>query len=97
VVSLDDRTRLERRGLRLHWVASERAVAVKRRSGWRMRRFDLEVIVIDETMDDVEGVAEVKVPIMLMISPERISVHVQSSRRMTERRSELLSSFTIRF
>ena len=63
-----------------------------------MRRFDLEVIVIDEAIiDDVDGVADMKVPIMLMVSPERISVHVQSSRRMTKRRSWVLSSFTIRF
>ena len=70
VVSLDDRTRLDKRGLRLHLVASERAVAVRRRSGWRMRRFDLEVMEMDETVDDVDGVSEVKCPITLIVSPE---------------------------
>jgi hypothetical protein len=48
VVSFDERTRLERRGFRRHWEALDRAVAVKRRSGWRMRRLCLEVMVMED-------------------------------------------------
>ena len=97
VVSLEDRTRLERRGLRLHWVASERAVAVKRRSGWRMRMFDFEDIVMDRVMDEVEGIMAANDPKTLMISPGRTSVNAQSSRRMTKRCSMLRSSLTTKF
>jgi hypothetical protein len=46
VVSLDEWTSEERSGLRLHWEALDRAVAVSRMSGWRMRRLDWEVIDI---------------------------------------------------
>jgi hypothetical protein len=47
VVSLDECTSEESRGLRLHCAALDRAVAVSRMSGWRIRRLDWEVIEID--------------------------------------------------
>jgi len=57
VTSLVERTSEESKGLRLHCGALERAVAVRRISGWRMRRLDWEVRDIDRSAGDgVEGV-----------------------------------------
>lgn len=47
MVSLEECTSEESSGLRLHWEALDRAVAVSRMSGWRIRRLDWEVIDID--------------------------------------------------
>jgi hypothetical protein len=75
VMSELERTREEMRGFREHWEALERAVAVNRRSGWRMRRLDLEVRVIvavgdgAEVDDDSVGERGVNGPRMLMVSP----------------------------
>lgn len=96
VVSLEVRTRFCRRGLRLHSGALARVVDVSRRSGWRIRRFDLDVMVMDRVTEEDEGVTSVNSPKMLTISPTRTSVDVQSSRRMTDRRSSLRYSFTIK-
>ena len=57
MTSLVERTSEESKGLRLHCGALERAVAVRRISGWRMRRLDWEVRDIDRSAGDgVEGV-----------------------------------------
>lgn len=58
-------------GLRLHCGALDKAVAVRSRSGWRMRRFALEVMVIDSVTEDEDGEMRVNVPNTLMTSPIR--------------------------
>ena len=90
----------------MHVGAVERAVAVRSVSGWRIRRLEEEVRVIVEVGgggDESWGCAwegdgmGVKGPIMLIVSPVRMSVYVQSSRRMTVRRSSPGSSLTVKF
>jgi len=61
VMSLDECTNDDNRGFRRHCEALESAVAVSMISGWRIRRFAWEDIVI---------LLEEKVPRMLKISSE---------------------------
>lgn len=50
----------------------ERAVAVKRRSGWRMRRLFFVVMFIEEVIDEDDCVRGSNVPMTLMVSPEKV-------------------------
>lgn len=72
VISDVERTSEDRRGLRRHWGALERAVAVKRRSGWRMRRLFFVVMFIEEVIDEDDCVRGSNVPMTLMVSPEKV-------------------------
>lgn len=64
-----ERTRLESKGFRRHCGALERAVTVTSRSGWRTRRFALEVNDMNETIDvEGEGMGE-NFPSTLIVSP----------------------------
>jgi hypothetical protein len=53
-MSVEEHTRFARRGFLRHFRVFERAVAVRRRSGWRIREFDLELM----SMFGVTGSAE---------------------------------------
>jgi len=73
-VSLEECTSEESSGLRLHWEALDRAVAVSKMSGWRIKRLDWEVIDIDLRgcfEKDTAGVD--KGPMALKQSPYRRS------------------------
>jgi hypothetical protein len=98
---------MESSGLRGQVGAVESPVAVRSVSGWRIKRLveDVMVIVEDGGGADVlwergcrEGVWRgVNKPMMLIVSPVRISVYVQSSRRITVRRSSPGSNLTVKF
>jgi hypothetical protein len=81
-MSDEECTSMERSGLRAQVGAVERAVAVRRVSGCRIRRLVEEVIVIFDDGGGVfvrergwEGAGRgVKGPMMLIVSPVRMSV-----------------------
>lgn len=60
----------DKSGRRRHSAAVETAVAVRRRSGWRIRRLFLDEIVIEDVKEDEDCESGVNVPITLIISSE---------------------------
>lgn len=59
----------DKSGRRRHSAAVEIDVAVRRRSGWRIRRLFLDEMVIEDVKDDEDCESGVNVPITLITSP----------------------------
>lgn len=77
--SLDERTMLDRSGRRRHCAAVETAVAVRRRSGWRIRRLCLDEMTMEDIIEEEDCRSGVNVPMTLMMSSTSLYVQISPS------------------